>query len=168
MQRIGRMAKGAAVLALAAAGLAGCSSIHDHRGFIVDPALTDSIQPGLDNRLSVEKTLGRPTFVSQFGEPVWYYVSIDTRQSAFARPRTKAEQVLKVHFDPTGNVSAVERTGVEKVVQIDPDGHKTPTLGAHRGFLEDLFGNIGTVGAPGMGGPNGDNTGGGGRGPNGS
>ena len=168
MQRIGRTAMGAAALAVAAAGLTGCSSIRDHRGFIVDPALTASIQPGLDNRLSVEKTLGRPTFTSQFGEPTWYYISIDTRQAAFARPRTTAQQVLKILFDPAGNVRAVERTGIEKVVSIDPDGHKTPTLGAHRGFLEDLFGNIGTVGAPGMGGPNKDNTGGGGRGPNGS
>lgn len=165
MQGIGRMAMGAAALAAAAIGLTGCSSIRDHRGYLADPALTDSIQPGLDNKLSVEKTLGRPTFVSQFGEPVWYYVSIDTRQAAFTRPRTVKEQVLKVHFDPAGNVRAIDKTGVDQVVRLDPDGHKTPTLGAHRGFLEDLFGNIGTVGAPGMGGPSGDNTG---RGPNGS
>jgi len=165
MQRIGRMAMGGAALVLAAAGLAGCSSIRDHRGYIIDPALTDSIQPGLDNRLSVEKTLGRPTFVSQFGEPVWYYVSIDTHQAAFSRPRTRAQQVLKIRFDPAGNVRAVDRTGIEQVVRVDPDGNKTPTLGADRGFFQDLFGNIGTVGAPGMGGPNNDNTGGG---PNGS
>lgn len=167
MQRIGRMAMATATLVAAAAALTGCSSIRDHRGFIVDPMLTDSIQPNLDNRLSVEKTLGRPTFISQFGEPVWYYVSIDTRQKAFAGPQTKAQQVLKIRFDPAGTVRAVERSGIEQVARIDPDGNKTPTLGANRSFFEDLFGNIGSVGAPGMGGPNNDNTGGG-RGPNGS
>lgn len=156
MRVIARMAMGAAVVA----ALAGCSSIKDHRGYLVDPALTDSIQPGIDNKLSVERSLGRPTFVSQFGEPVWYYVSINTAQAAFTRPRTKDELVLKVHFDPAGNVRSIERTGVDKVVRLNPDRHETPTLGAHRGFLEDLFGNIGTVGS-GMGasGPNGDNTG---------
>ena len=39
---------------------------------------------------------------------------------------------------------------------IDPMKKKTPTLGKHRGFFEDLFGNIGTVGVPGAGAPGGD------------
>jgi outer membrane protein assembly factor BamE (lipoprotein component of BamABCDE complex) len=152
---------GGAVLAAGLALLSGCSSIKDHRGYLIDQALVDSVQPGIDNRISVERTLGRPTYVAQFGEPVWYYVSIDTKQAAFTRPRTSAETLLKVHFDGAGNVTRVDRTGVEKVVRLNPDHHKTPTLGRHRGFLEDLFGNIGTVGAPGMGG------GGGGEGPGG-
>ena len=146
--------------------LAGCSSIKDHRGYLVDQALVESVQPGVDNRQSVERTLGRPTFIAQFGEPVWYYVSIMTRQAAFTRPNAYEETVLKVHFDQAGNVSRVEKSGMKRVVRLDPDGHKTPTLGRNRGFLEDLFGNIGTVGAPGMGGGAGGGEGGGG--PNGS
>ena len=165
MRVLKRLMIGGTMLAAGAVALSGCSSINDHRGYLIDQALVDSVQPGIDNRVSVERTLGRPTYVAQFGEPVWYYVSIDTRQAAFTRPRTTGETVLKVHFDPTGNVSRVERTGMEKVVRLNPDGHKTPTLGRHRGFLEDLFGNIGTVGAPGMGGGQGGE---GGSGPNGS
>jgi hypothetical protein len=38
------------------------------------------------------------------------------------------------------------------VVYLDPNGDKTPTLGRERGFLEDLFGNIGQVGGAGLGG----------------
>jgi hypothetical protein len=51
----------------------------------------------------------------------------------------------------------VNRSGVDKVVFLDPNGNKTPTLGRERGFLEDLFGNIGQVGGglPGGGGPGG-------------
>lgn len=162
MQVFSRLVIGGAVLA----ALAGCSSIKDHRGYLVDQALVDSVQPGVDNKMSVERTLGRPTFVSQFGEPAWYYVSIDTRQAAFTRPRTKSEMVLRVTFDDAGNVKRLDRRGMEHVVRLDPDGHKTPTLGRDRSFLEDLFGNIGAVGAAGMGGRGGgDNTGGG---PNGS
>jgi hypothetical protein len=40
---------------------------------------------------------------------------------------------------------------MEQVARIDPDGDETPTLGRERGFLEDLFGNIGQVGVPGAG-----------------
>lgn len=161
--------KGRIVLGMAAtAGLAvlagGCSSIRDHRGYLIDTALVDSVQPQIDNRTSVERTLGRPTWVSQFGGGDWYYVSVDTKQSAFRRPKTSAQTVLRVRFDPQGNVAAVDRAGMDKVARISPDGKTTPTLGRDRSFLEDLFGNIGAVGAPGMGGGGG----GPGGGPNGS
>ena len=155
----------AAGLVMALAALAGgCTSIRDHRGYIVDQTLVDSVQPGVDNRLSVEKTLGRPTFVSQFGEKDWYYVSQFVKTPPFGRPRTNEQTVLRVRFDPKGNVVAVDRRGVEQVARISPNGDKTPTLGRHRGLLEDLFGNIGAVGAGGMGGQAGPS----GPGPNGS
>lgn len=161
MQGFRQVAMGAVAMVALGASLAGCASIKDHRGYLVDQALVDSVQPGIDNKTSVERTLGRPTFISQFGEPAWYYVAIDTKQAAFSRPRPYNELALKIHFDAAGNVTRLERTGMEKVVILDPDGHKTPTLGAHRSFLEDLFGNIGTVGSGiGATGPNGDNTGG--------
>lgn len=142
------------------AGLAGCTSIREPRGYISDPALVSNIAPGIDNQRSVEGTLGRPTFVSQFGEPTWYYVSSVTGRAPFGRPRVEDHAVLAVRFDAAGNVVAAERSGIERVVYLRPDGDKTPTLGRERSFLEDLFGNIGAVGAgvPGgavPGGPNG-------------
>lgn len=152
MRDMGRKAMGAVALAGLALAAGGCASIRDHRGYIVDQALLDSVQPGTDNRVSVERTLGRPTFASQFGDPAWYYVAVDTKQVAFRRPRTDQQTVVRVRFDAAGNVAAVDRAGMEKVVRLSPEGDKTPTLGRDRSFLEDLFGNIGAVGAPGMGG----------------
>ena len=64
-----------ALLTAASLGLValvgGCSSITDHRGYIIDQALVDAVQPGIDNRQSVEKTLGRPTFARQLGAEDW-------------------------------------------------------------------------------------------------
>ncbi len=152
-------------------GAGGCSTIRDHRGYLVDPALTQSVLPGVDNRLSVEKSLGQPTFKSQFGQSAYYYVSLDTVQRPFTRPRIHAGMIMRVGFDTAGTVQQVTRDGVEHAVRIEPDLHKTPTLGRDRSFFEDLFGNIGTVGAlpggqPGQGGGGGGR--GGGTGPNGS
>lgn len=155
---------------LAGAGVAvallagGCTSIRDHRGFMIDQALVDSVLPGVDNKMSVERTLGRPTLASQYGEEMWYYIGTDTKQLAFRRPHASAQTVLRVRFDAKGNVVGVDRRGMEQVVRLDPDKAETPTLGRKRSLLEDLFGNIGTVGtgggptgAPGSGpgGPNG-------------
>ncbi len=171
MQGIARMVRGrkvAGVAAMAAlvALAGGCSSIKDHRGYLIDTALVDSVQPGIDNQTSVERSLGRPTFISQYGQPAWYYVSTDTVQAAFTRPRTSGQVVLRIRFDEKGNVLAVDKAGMERVAKLDPDGKSTPTLGRERSFLEDLFGNIGTVGAPGAAMPGG--AGRGGTGPNGS
>ncbi|MFV0645368.1 MAG: outer membrane protein assembly factor BamE [Sphingomonadaceae bacterium] len=142
------------VLAMAAGALGGCSTIKENQGYIADKTLTDSIQPGIDNQASVQGTLGRPSFTSQYGQPTWYYVSSMTERKPFVRPRITSENVLAVKFDANGNVIGTERTGMEKVVYLRPDGETTPTLGRERSFLEDLFGNIGAVGAasPGAGG----------------
>ena len=141
-----------AALVGALALVAGCSSITEHRGYIVDETLLQSVQPGIDNQASVEGTLGRPTFTSQFGQPTWYYVSSVTEQKPFGRPRIERHTVLAVTFDGAGNVTSAERSGMDQVARISPDSDETPTLGRERTFLEDLFGNIGQVGTPGMGG----------------
>jgi outer membrane protein assembly factor BamE (lipoprotein component of BamABCDE complex) len=141
----------------AAVLLAGCAQMRAHKGAVLDPQLASSIQAGVDNKASVEKLIGRPTFVGQFTPNDWYYVSRDVNQVAFRNPHVTKQTVLLVRFDQKGNVAAVQRTGKELVMNVKPSGRQTPTLGRKRRFFEELFGNIGTVGAPGMGGQGGDN-----------
>lgn len=137
---------------VAAVSLAGCTPIVNHRGYLSDEILLQSVQPGIDNRQSVERALGHPSLESQFGEPVWYYIGSNTEQRPFTTPRIAEHSVLAIRFDQAGNVSSVQRTGIENVVYLHPEDDKTPTLGRERTFLQDLFGNIGQVGAAGMGG----------------
>ena len=129
---------------------AGCTPIRTHQGYVLDETLVAAIQPGVDNRDSVVGTLGRPTFVSQFSDRDWYYVSRDTRQLAFNSPRPTGQTVLHVRFDEAGNVQSVDRTGIELVENIRPSSDKTPTLGSERSLFQELFGNIGAVGASGQ------------------
>ena len=140
------------VLTAVAAGLlvSGCAGVLAHKGSVLDPQLASAIQPGVDNKASVEKLLGRPSFVGQFTPNDWYYVSRDTKQVGFRNPRVRRQTVLHVRFDQAGNVASINRTGRELVASVDPSNRQTPTLGRQRGFFDELFGNIGTVGAPGM------------------
>jgi outer membrane protein assembly factor BamE (lipoprotein component of BamABCDE complex) len=135
-----------------AASLAGCASVNAHKGAVIDSQALSAIQPGVDNKASVEKLLGRPTFTGEFTPNDWYYVSRDTRQIAFRNPRATNVTVLRVRFDPKGNVAGIDRTGKELVMNVDPTKHSTPTLGRKKSFFEELFGNIGTVGSGGIGG----------------
>ena len=132
-----------------AAMLAGCAGVMAHKGAVIDSQLATGIQPGVDNKASVEKLLGRPTFTGQFRQNDWYYLSRDTKQVAFRNPRVQRQSVLLVSFDQAGNVASVNRTGKEYVAGLDPSNRKTPTLGRQRSFFDELFGNIGQMGMPG-------------------
>lgn len=148
------------LLAAAASGAAflsaGCTSIRDHQGYIADEQLIAAVQPGVDNRESVERTLGRPTLAGQFDQRDWYYLSRSTSQLAFQHPSASDQIVLHVRFDEAGNVERVERTGMELVANIDPSNETTPTLGRRRSFFDEIFGNIGAA-APGQRGQTPDN-----------
>lgn len=135
------------ILGLAAALVGGCSTYRAHKGVVLDTQLATTIQPGVDNKQSVTKLLGRPSFTGQFTPNDWYYVSRDTTQFAFQNPRVWKQTVLLVTFDAAGNVTNVRQSGREMIVALNPSDRRTPTLGRKRGFFEELFSNVGTFGS---------------------
>jgi outer membrane protein assembly factor BamE (lipoprotein component of BamABCDE complex) len=137
--------------------LAGCTKVRDHKGYIVDSVLVDSVAAGVDNRDSVGKTLGRPSFASEWDQgATWYYLARDTRQLAFSTPEPVAQMLLTVRFAPNGDVASVQRTGLETIRDVNLYGKRTPVRGSDRGFFAELFGNINASGASQQG-PTADN-----------
>ena len=136
-----------AAVATAVALTSACAGVHAHKGAVIDDQLIATIQPGVDNKASVEKLLGRPSFTGQFAENDWYYVARDTKQVAFRNPSVLRQTALLIRFDQAGNVVSINRSGKDLVASIDPSNRKTPTLGRERSFFDEIFGNIGSVGA---------------------
>ena len=134
--------------------VAGCTSIRETHGFILDEQLSKAVQVGVDNKDSVAKSLGRPTFTGTFSENDWYYISQNTRQVAFGTPSIKKETVLHIRFDPAGNVTGVETTDEKKIASVDPMGGKTPTLGHKKSLIDEIFGNISSISQPRLPGAN--------------
>lgn len=137
-------------VAAAAAGVAllgGCSSIgiKEHKGYVLDKELASTVQVGVDNKDSVTKTLGRPSFTGQFDPNDWYYVARDTKTVAFRSQKVLDQDVVHIRFDAAGNVASINTTGEELIANIDPVDDKTPTLGRQRSFFDELFGNIGVL-----------------------
>src|SRR3546814_5881994 len=81
----------------------GWARMRAHQGYLVYNLLVYSIQPGVDNRASVERTLGRPSFEAQFNSNEWYYVARDTRQLAFSMPKAVDQTILRIRFDSSGD-----------------------------------------------------------------
>jgi outer membrane protein assembly factor BamE (lipoprotein component of BamABCDE complex) len=146
---------GFAMIAIAALG--GCTKIRDHKGYIVDNVLVDSVAPGVDTQDSVSKTLGRPSFASQWDKgATWYYFARDTRQLAFSTPTPTSQTLLTIRFASNGDVASVQRSGLETVRDVSLYGKRTPVRGSNRGFFRELFGNISSGGGQGQG-PTADN-----------
>ena len=139
----------AAVMGVALLG--GCMGIRQHRGFVIDKELASGVQVGVDNKDSVAKTLGRPSFTGQFDANDWYYVSRDTKTVPFRSEAATDQTVLHIRFDAAGNVASVNQTGKELIAGINPVNDKTPTLGRDRSFFDELFGNIGVLNSGAMG-----------------
>ncbi len=135
----------------------GCAANRAHKGAVIDTQLASAIQPGVDNKASVQKVLGTPTLAGEFTPNDWYYVSRDTNQVAFRNPRVQKQLVMLVRFDQAGNVVSVQRTGQELNLAVAPSKRATPTLGRKQSFFQELFGGIGSVGSGGFGGSGGDN-----------
>ncbi len=148
MPRLAGLLTAALVLGL---GTAGCARIRDLKGYVVDTELVSAIKPSIDNKASVQKTLGRPTMVSEFDGKTWYYVSRSTAQLAFMHPKPTEQQIVIVRFDDKNNVTKVEKLGKEQIANIDPSSDKTPTRGKEVSVLEQIMGNVGKF-SPGVGG----------------
>ena len=116
-----KLSRAAAICAaIALAGLSGaCARIRDHKGYVVDSTLIGTVQPGVDNRESVSKTLGRPSFAGQFdGDKTWYYVARDTRQIAF---RTNVDDVVQAGPDHPMRFDMEAGGGVKPYIRIRGD-----------------------------------------------
>src|SRR3546814_1435382 len=63
-------------------------------------------------------------FEAQFNSNEWYYVARDTRQLAFSMPKAVDQTILRIRFDSSGNVSDVDKMGLEHMAKISPEGDK--------------------------------------------
>lgn len=150
----------AAVLGLA---LAACGNNQQIRGYLFDPDLANEILPGVDNRASVEATLGSPTLPALFDDHTWYYVSTAVRTRPVFWPDPRWHRVMAVKFADNGAVASVINYDLSSTRFITPIDEKTPTRGRNVNFFQQLFSNIGAVGQ----GPGGNTGGNNGPGPNG-
>lgn len=145
---------GCAVLATVLV-LAGCTTSRQTRGYIVDEALMSAIAPGVDNRASVQGTLGSPSTTSAFGEEVWYYISRLTVTKGFLQEQAQTQTIVEIQFDDGGTVSNVRRYDLADAQDIAPRADITPVRGKTLGFFQQIFSGIGRVGPGGPGGPGG-------------
>lgn len=134
------VALGACVIAFT---LAACGPPNDLRGNNPDNKMLASIQPGVTDKASVTRLLGSPSTVATFDPNTWYYVSQETQNVAFFKPKLKDEKVVSISFDKKGVVQKVALLNMKDHRDIVPNPDKTPAPGREFTILEQLIGNFG-------------------------
>ncbi len=133
--------------------LVACSRGEDIHGYVFDDTVANAIAPGVDNRRSVQDSLGSPSTTSDFGPEVWYYISRETKRKGFFRETATDQKILAIAFDDGGTVKAIKRYTMADARRVRIRKDKTPVRGKTLSFFQQLFANIGRFapGQPGAG-----------------
>lgn len=123
--------------------LPGCAGEVATHGDMVQDEKLARIVPNQSSHRDVLAVLGTPSTVSVIDGEAWYYVG-DRRESlAFFKPKLLVRDMVIVSFDPTGTVTNVEKTEVNKEVGVEVVERETPTHGSNLTMIEQFLGNLG-------------------------
>ncbi|WP_132249449.1 outer membrane protein assembly factor BamE [Methylobacterium segetis] len=128
-----------AVVGLLATGVSGCIGEDLRHGYPIDQAAVASIKPGASPE-QVLQILGSPSTVSTVGNKSWYYISQNTRRTVmFLGESVQDQKVVAVYFSSGFKVERVALYGLQDGRVFDFIERTTPTSGADRAFLSQLF-----------------------------
>ena len=129
----------AAVLGAVALGASGCIGEQIRHGYQVDQAALATVKPGMGAE-QVLQILGTPSTVSTVGNKSWYYISQNTSRTVlFLGEQVEDQQVTAVYFNAGMKVERVALYGLQDGRVFDFIERKTPSSGADRAFLSQLF-----------------------------
>lgn len=131
-----------------ALALNACAPPVDLRGNNPDQGTMKEIKPGVTDKASVTQLLGSPSSVASFDNNTWYYISQETRNTAFFKPEIMDQRVVSINFDDKGVVKNVAYADMKDREEIVPNPKATPAPGREFTILEQLVGNFGRFAAP--------------------
>jgi outer membrane protein assembly factor BamE (lipoprotein component of BamABCDE complex) len=128
-----------AVIGLVGVGISGCIGEDLRHGYQIDQAALATVKPGMSAE-QVLQILGSPSTVSTVGNKSWYYISQNTRRTImFMGEQVEDQKVTAVYFSPGFKVERVALYGLQDGRVFDFIERTTPTSGADRAFLSQLF-----------------------------
>jgi outer membrane protein assembly factor BamE (lipoprotein component of BamABCDE complex) len=128
-----------AVLGVIGVGVSGCIGEDIRHGYQIDQAALATVKPGMSAE-QVLQILGTPSTVSTVGNKSWYYISQNTRRTVlFLGEKVEDQKVTAVYFTPAFKVERVALYGLQDGKVFDFIERTTPTSGADRAFLSQLF-----------------------------
>lgn len=127
--------------------LAGCSATYRNSGYVPTDADLAEIAVGVDDRASVEDSVGRPVSQGVIADRAWYFVGTRWEYFAYRAPEAIDRQVVAISFDDGGTVRNIERFTLADGEVISLNRRVTDSNIEGVSLIRQLLGNIGNFDA---------------------
>ena len=127
--------------------LSSCVSRIEKHGYMFDMSGYDLLQAGVTSKDRVERLMGSPTLVFDFGgEELWIYYSEDVKHFLFFDPKISNRRIVTIAFDQNGVINKLNSIGLEVENKELVFADKTTEVSDHeRGLIKSFFSNVGQV-----------------------
>lgn len=127
--------------------LPGCAVFSDaphYRGIAVSQHELNELTPGISSQADAQALLGPPTFVEQFDNNNWDYVSQITKIRIGQTEGVKHQHVVVLKFNNNGILQGISEKDLKDGVHVAMDGAQTPVPGGKASFIRQLVGGVGS------------------------
>lgn len=124
--------------------LMACAPIYRNHGYIPEQVELDAIKIGA-SREEVAAAIGRPSASGLLNDVGWFYVQSRWEHIGGRSPKEIDRQVVAISFSEAGNVTNIERFGLERGRVVALSRRVTESNIKGIGFLRQLFGSIGRL-----------------------
>ena len=126
--------------------LASCVDQKSLHGNLPNADLVSILNIGKDNKKSISKILGEPTFKGVLGDNSYYYIGAVNSKTAFLKSKLKEQIVLELKFDKSNILRNIYIYDEKETIKVSMSSLETKTLGYRQSFLRQLLGNFGVAG----------------------
>ena len=108
--------------------------------------LVSIIKLGKDNKESISKILGEPSFKGTLGDNSFYYLGRVNSQIAFLKPDLEQQIILELNFDKKNNLKKIFVYDEKQTINIAMSPKETQLTGYKQSLLRQILGNFGMPG----------------------
>ena len=123
--------------------LSSCMSQKEIHGNLPEAQLVSLLQVGKDNKDSVSKILGQPTFRGALGDNSFYYVGTVNSKIAFLTPSVQEQYVLELNFDNKNSLKNIFIYDKSRSMEVAMSDLETRSSGQKETFFQSLIRNFG-------------------------
>ena len=132
--------------------LSSCTSKKIVNGNLPDADTVSILEIGKDNKGSILKILGEPSFKGSLGDNSYYYVGSLKTKIAFLKSKVKEQYILEFKFNKDDVLKDIFFYDKSSSTDVAMSSLKTESGGIKQSLLRQILGNFGVPGM-GRGGP---------------
>ena len=123
--------------------LSSCISQKEIHGNLPEAELVSLLKVGKDNKETVSKILGQPTFRGALGDNSFYYVGTVNSKIAFLDQSVVEQYVLELNFDKKNKLKNIFIYDKDRSMNVAMSDLETKSSGTKESFLDQLIRNFG-------------------------